>query len=72
MDQSAKSIDAIDLRNIQDAYVTEDVQYRDNKFHDEPTEEQADEYEEYNDLNIAIRKKKEEISSISQTLNYVL
>eukprot|EP00971_Amphidinium_carterae_P148909 2952204-Amphidinium_carterae.1 len=30
MDQSAKSIDAIDLRNIQDAYVAEDVQYRDN------------------------------------------
>eukprot|EP00971_Amphidinium_carterae_P033958 668472-Amphidinium_carterae.1 len=73
MDQSAnKSIDVIDLRNIQDAYVTEDVHYRDNKFYDEPTEEQADEYEEYNDLNITIRKKRDEISSISQTLNYVL
>eukprot|EP00971_Amphidinium_carterae_P108586 2149831-Amphidinium_carterae.1 len=33
MDQSAKSIEAIDLRNNQEAYVTEDVQYRDNNFH---------------------------------------
>eukprot|EP00971_Amphidinium_carterae_P011750 231384-Amphidinium_carterae.1 len=52
MDQSAKSVDAIHLRNIQDAYVTEDVQYRGNKFYDEPTEEQADEYEEWlEDIN---------------------
>eukprot|EP00971_Amphidinium_carterae_P066484 1316626-Amphidinium_carterae.1 len=72
MDQSAKSIDATDLRNIQDAYVTKDVQYRNSKFYDEPSEEQADEYEEYNDLNITIRKKREDISSISQTHNYVL
>eukprot|EP00971_Amphidinium_carterae_P269204 5340664-Amphidinium_carterae.1 len=47
MDESAKSIEAIDIRNIQEAYVTEEVQYRDNKYPIQPTEDEADEFEEY-------------------------
>eukprot|EP00971_Amphidinium_carterae_P193892 3847111-Amphidinium_carterae.1 len=69
MDQSAKSIDAIDLRNIQDAYVTEDVQYRDNKFYDEPPEEQANEYEEYNDLNMTIRERRDQFNITNTQLH---
>eukprot|EP00971_Amphidinium_carterae_P094156 1863565-Amphidinium_carterae.5 len=72
MDDSAKSIEAIGIRNIQDAYVEEDVQYIDNKYPIQPTEDEADELEDYNDLTLSIRKKRDEITSISQTLNYVL
>eukprot|EP00971_Amphidinium_carterae_P159498 3161818-Amphidinium_carterae.1 len=60
MDESAKSIEATDIRNIKEVYVTEDVQYRDNKFPSQPTEDEADEFEEYNDLTMTIRKKRDD------------
>eukprot|EP00971_Amphidinium_carterae_P335925 6472018-Amphidinium_carterae.2 len=63
MDQSTKSIEAIDIRNIQEAYVTEDVPYRDKRFPIEPTEDEADEFEKYNDLTMTIRKKRDELTS---------
>eukprot|EP00971_Amphidinium_carterae_P202215 4012545-Amphidinium_carterae.1 len=72
MDESAKSIEAIELRNIQDAYVAEDTNYRDQKYPAQPMEEEQYELAEYAELSLTIRKKREEISSVSQTLNYVL
>eukprot|EP00971_Amphidinium_carterae_P223151 4428123-Amphidinium_carterae.1 len=32
MGESASSVETVDLRNIQDAYVMEDVHYTDNKY----------------------------------------
>eukprot|EP00971_Amphidinium_carterae_P119894 2374646-Amphidinium_carterae.1 len=39
MDKSTKSVEAIDIRNIQDAYVTEDTHYPDNRYPFVPTED---------------------------------
>eukprot|EP00971_Amphidinium_carterae_P255109 5064443-Amphidinium_carterae.2 len=39
----ATSVDTIELWNIQDAYVTEDMQYRDNKYPIMPPEDEAEE-----------------------------
>eukprot|EP00971_Amphidinium_carterae_P035959 706951-Amphidinium_carterae.3 len=72
MDKSAKSVEAIDIRNNQEAYVEEDIQYRDNKYPIQPTEDEADEFEDYNEITMSIRKKRDVIISILQTLNYVL
>eukprot|EP00971_Amphidinium_carterae_P148364 2941275-Amphidinium_carterae.1 len=48
-------------------------QYRDNKYLIQPTEDEADELEDHNEITMSIRtKKRDEIISISQTLNYVL
>eukprot|EP00971_Amphidinium_carterae_P099116 1959971-Amphidinium_carterae.1 len=56
----------------QDAYVVEDIQYRDHKYPIQPTEDEADELEDCNEITMSIRKKRNEIVSISQTLNYSL
>eukprot|EP00971_Amphidinium_carterae_P075126 1484901-Amphidinium_carterae.1 len=63
MDESAKSMEALDLRNIQEAYVTEDTNYRDQRFPIQPTEGEQDEFAEYVEMSLTIRKKKEEITS---------
>eukprot|EP00971_Amphidinium_carterae_P095955 1898810-Amphidinium_carterae.3 len=46
MQEPARSVEAIDLRNLQDAYVTEDVQFRDNKYPIQPTEDEREELED--------------------------
>eukprot|EP00971_Amphidinium_carterae_P291786 5792175-Amphidinium_carterae.1 len=69
MEESAKSMEAIELRNTQDAYAAEDTQYRDQKY---PVQEEPYEFGEYAEMSLTIRKKRDEITSISQTLNYVL
>eukprot|EP00971_Amphidinium_carterae_P338915 6476468-Amphidinium_carterae.1 len=71
MDESAKSVDAMDLKNIQDANVTEYVQNRDNKNQKNPTEDEREELENYSGLTMANRSKQDEITSISQVLKYV-
>eukprot|EP00971_Amphidinium_carterae_P294218 5841918-Amphidinium_carterae.1 len=63
MDESAKSVEAIDIYNVQEAYVEEDTQYRDNKYPIQPTEDEANEFEDYNEITMSIRKKREEIIS---------
>eukprot|EP00971_Amphidinium_carterae_P204882 4066208-Amphidinium_carterae.1 len=50
MDEPTKSVEAIDIRNIQDAYVEKDTQYKDNKYPIQPTEDEADELEDYNEI----------------------
>eukprot|EP00971_Amphidinium_carterae_P114159 2262359-Amphidinium_carterae.1 len=72
MDESAKSMEAIELRNIQDAYAAEDTNLRDQSFPVQPTEEEQYELTEYAEMSLTIRKKRDEITSVSQTLNYVL
>eukprot|EP00971_Amphidinium_carterae_P205422 4076820-Amphidinium_carterae.1 len=63
MDESAKPMEAIDLRNIQDAYVAEDTKYRDQRYPIQPTEDEQDEFADYVELSLNIRKKREEITS---------
>eukprot|EP00971_Amphidinium_carterae_P302442 6009578-Amphidinium_carterae.1 len=69
-------MEAIELRNIQDAYtedvILDDIIYRDQKYPTQPTDEDQYELAEYLEMNLAIRKKRDEITSVSQTLNYVL
>eukprot|EP00971_Amphidinium_carterae_P351306 6492043-Amphidinium_carterae.1 len=71
MGESAKSVETIDIRNTQDAYAEEDTQLRDNRSPTVPTEDEADELEDYIELTVSIRKR-DEIRSISQSLNYAL
>eukprot|EP00971_Amphidinium_carterae_P126261 2501243-Amphidinium_carterae.1 len=65
-------MEAKELRNIQDAYTAEDVNLRDQRHPVPPTEEEQYELTEYSEVSLAIRKKRDEITSVSQTLNYVL
>eukprot|EP00971_Amphidinium_carterae_P277444 5506314-Amphidinium_carterae.1 len=65
-------MEAIELRNIQDAYTEEDVTLRDQKYPTQPMDEEQYELAEYLDMSFAIRKKRDEITSVSQTMNYVL
>eukprot|EP00971_Amphidinium_carterae_P088500 1751095-Amphidinium_carterae.1 len=57
---------------MQDAYVEEDTQYQDNKCPIQPTEDEADGLEDCNEIMMSIRKKRDEIISISQALSYAL
>eukprot|EP00971_Amphidinium_carterae_P287102 5699274-Amphidinium_carterae.1 len=72
MDESAKSMEGIELRNTQDAYAAEDTNLRDQRYPIQPTEEEQYEFTEYAEMSLIIRKKRDEITSVSQTLNYVL
>eukprot|EP00971_Amphidinium_carterae_P213106 4229765-Amphidinium_carterae.1 len=49
-----------------------DTQYRDNEYPIVPTEDEANEFEEYSELTMAIRKKIDEMPSISLTLKLTL
>eukprot|EP00971_Amphidinium_carterae_P170960 3388038-Amphidinium_carterae.1 len=69
MDESAKSVEAIDIRNIQDVYVTEDVQYKNTRYQIVPTEDETEEYEEHNELMIATRKLHVSAVECGQTLH---
>eukprot|EP00971_Amphidinium_carterae_P307957 6120104-Amphidinium_carterae.1 len=63
MEESARSMEAIELRNIQDAYTAEDVNLRDQRYPVQPTEEEQYEFTEYSEMSLAIRKKRDEITS---------
>eukprot|EP00971_Amphidinium_carterae_P058521 1157583-Amphidinium_carterae.5 len=45
MDESAKSVVAIHIRNIKDAYVTENAQYRYDRYPIVPTEDETEDTE---------------------------
>eukprot|EP00971_Amphidinium_carterae_P125259 2481940-Amphidinium_carterae.2 len=67
MDNCTSSIDAV---NIHDDYRAEDYVKLNNKL-PAVTSEDTDEYEEHNEMTMNIRKKKDDIASFSQALNYV-
>eukprot|EP00975_Prorocentrum_lima_P063963 12894713-Prorocentrum_lima.AAC.1 len=71
MDNCTSSVDAVNISDIQDAYTAEDYIKLNNKFPDVPQQD-TNEYEEYSEMTLSIRKKKDDIMSFSQTLNYVL
>eukprot|EP00971_Amphidinium_carterae_P254639 5055132-Amphidinium_carterae.1 len=50
----------------------ENAQYRDHKYPIQPTEDEADELEDYNEVMMSIKQKRDEILSIRQTLNHAL
>eukprot|EP00971_Amphidinium_carterae_P003009 59108-Amphidinium_carterae.1 len=54
MDESARSVEAIDIRNTQNSYVEEDTQFRDNRYPIVPTEDETDELEDYKFTTIII------------------
>eukprot|EP00971_Amphidinium_carterae_P306555 6091929-Amphidinium_carterae.1 len=65
-------MEAIELRNIQDAYTEDNVTLRDQKYPTQPMDEEQYELAKYLEMSLAIRKKRDEITFVSQTLNYVL
>eukprot|EP00971_Amphidinium_carterae_P019415 382190-Amphidinium_carterae.1 len=70
MDNCTSSIDVVNISDIQDDYTAEDYLMLNNNFPAVPTEN-TDEYEEYNEMIMNIRMKKDDIANFSQTLNYV-
>eukprot|EP00971_Amphidinium_carterae_P053069 1045230-Amphidinium_carterae.1 len=70
-DNGTSSIDVVNIFEIQDDYTSEDYIKLNNK---SPaiSAEDTDEYEDYNEMMMYIRKKKDDIASFSLTLNYVL
>eukprot|EP00971_Amphidinium_carterae_P207736 4121892-Amphidinium_carterae.1 len=71
MDDSTKSVTAIVLGNIHAVCTSEDTRRFNGKFQVAPQEDE-DNYEEYMELTMEIRKKKDDIVNFSQILNYVL
>eukprot|EP00971_Amphidinium_carterae_P207651 4120392-Amphidinium_carterae.1 len=70
MEESGRSVETTDVKNIQNAYTADDVARLQQRFSNIPTED--DELGKYNDMRLAIRRRKDKITSFSQTLNYVL
>eukprot|EP00971_Amphidinium_carterae_P135756 2689745-Amphidinium_carterae.1 len=48
------------------------MNYRDTRYPIQPTEDETDEFADYVEMSLSIRKKRDEITSVSQTLKYVL
>eukprot|EP00971_Amphidinium_carterae_P228282 4528161-Amphidinium_carterae.1 len=71
MEKCTKSIETANISDIHDEYIADDVTKLNNKFPAVPADD-TDEYEEYNEMTLNIRKKRDDIMSFSQTLNCVL
>eukprot|EP00971_Amphidinium_carterae_P297851 5918058-Amphidinium_carterae.1 len=71
MDDSTKSVTAIVLADIHTDVTADDTRRLNGRFPVAP-QGHADNYDEYVDLTMEIRKKKDDIINYSQTLNYVL
>eukprot|EP00971_Amphidinium_carterae_P157905 3130057-Amphidinium_carterae.1 len=71
MDESSKSVATINIANTQDDYTTEDVNRLRQRFPTIPAEDEED-YDEHNEMILNVRQKKDDMTSFSQTLNYVL
>eukprot|EP00971_Amphidinium_carterae_P214087 4248637-Amphidinium_carterae.1 len=70
MNKSTKSIEAVNISEIQDEYTAQDVTewiQLNNKFQQRPDRDNNDANDEYNDVQLSIRKKRDD-----QSLNYVL
>eukprot|EP00971_Amphidinium_carterae_P148662 2947605-Amphidinium_carterae.1 len=65
------SVETINITNIQDVYASEDRHQLRTKFPTIPAED-ANDYDECNEMTWNIRKNNDAILSFSQTLNYVL
>eukprot|EP00971_Amphidinium_carterae_P213330 4233837-Amphidinium_carterae.5 len=72
MDEPAIPVETMDLCHMKDANVPKDLQYRDNKYRIQPTEEEGEELEDYNGLSVSIEEKRDDTSSLSQTLTQTL
>eukprot|EP00971_Amphidinium_carterae_P124021 2456240-Amphidinium_carterae.1 len=72
MENSTKSIETVNISDMQDEYTAEDMTWLNNKSPVVPARDDTDDYEEYNEMTLIIRKKRDDIMSFSQTLNYVL
>eukprot|EP00971_Amphidinium_carterae_P222845 4422362-Amphidinium_carterae.1 len=71
MDESSRSVETVNIANIQDDYTTKGVNRLRQQFPTIPTKNE-EYYDEYNEMTLKFRKKKDDIRSFSQTLNYVL
>eukprot|EP00971_Amphidinium_carterae_P040963 804617-Amphidinium_carterae.1 len=69
MDAGSRSVATIVLSDIQDEYTEGDTRRLNTRFPAAPRED-ADNYVEYYDMAVDIRKKKDDISNFSQTLNW--
>eukprot|EP00971_Amphidinium_carterae_P015583 307748-Amphidinium_carterae.5 len=69
---STKSIEPVNISDIQDEYTEQDVTALNNKFPQQPAREDTDDYDKDNDMQLTIRKKRDDIMSFSQKLNHVL
>eukprot|EP00971_Amphidinium_carterae_P156894 3110278-Amphidinium_carterae.1 len=70
MDKSSRSVETINIANIQDGY-TREVNRLHLRLPCIPAEDE-EEHDEYNEMTLNIRGKRDDITSFSQTLNYVL
>eukprot|EP00971_Amphidinium_carterae_P203542 4039373-Amphidinium_carterae.1 len=68
MDKSTKSIETVNIADIQDDYTAQDVLILNNKFLQRPVREDTDEYDEHKNLQLTIRKKRDD----SHSSNYGL
>eukprot|EP00971_Amphidinium_carterae_P127083 2517709-Amphidinium_carterae.1 len=71
MDDCTKSVTIIVLSDIQDKYTLAEVTRMNNNYPTAPADGE-DGYDDYIDLRDTIRKMRGDITSFSQTLNYVL
>eukprot|EP00971_Amphidinium_carterae_P021680 427765-Amphidinium_carterae.1 len=70
MDNCSRSVETINIGGIQDDYTTEHVARLNTRFPTTPTED-ADNHHEYINMTLNIRKRRDDIASFNQTLNYV-
>eukprot|EP00971_Amphidinium_carterae_P027123 534751-Amphidinium_carterae.1 len=71
MDKFSRSVETINIANIQYDYRTEDVNRLHHRFPATPAEKDED-YDKYHEMTLNIRRKKDDITNFSQALNYVL
>eukprot|EP00971_Amphidinium_carterae_P064148 1269926-Amphidinium_carterae.1 len=71
MDKCTIFVETVSISDIQNEYTADYVTKLNNIFPSAPAED-TDEYGEYNEMTLNIRKKRDDIMSFSQTLNYML
>eukprot|EP00971_Amphidinium_carterae_P011437 225181-Amphidinium_carterae.2 len=72
MEESGRSIETIETKNIQDASTADDDTRLRQRFPNILTEDEQEHNDAYNNMTLTIRRKRVEITNFSQTLNYVL
>eukprot|EP00971_Amphidinium_carterae_P216870 4305043-Amphidinium_carterae.1 len=72
MDKSTNSIETVNISDIQDDYTAQDVLASIIKFPQRLSRDDTDDYDEYNEMQLTIKKKRDDIMSFGQTVNYVL
>eukprot|EP00971_Amphidinium_carterae_P165773 3285835-Amphidinium_carterae.1 len=70
INKNTKSIETVNIPDMQDESIARDVIKLNIKFPQRPDRDDNDANDEYNDLQVTIKKKRDDIMSFSQTLNY--